>query len=60
MMQVDPMYDVAQYMTSSRYQQLVVAYLLAGMSGVKHGTVIRDDAFNLRRVASRRLLAMEA
>ena len=46
---VDPMYDVAQYMTSqdlTNWSPLI--YLPGpGISIVKHGTVIRDDAFNL-------------
>lgn len=48
-MQVDPMYDVAQYMTSpdlTNWSQLIY---LPGPAGnvIRHGTVIRDDAFNL-------------
>lgn len=46
---VDPMYDVAQYMTSpdlTNWSPLI--YLPGpGNSIIKHGTVIRDDAFNL-------------
>jgi hypothetical protein len=49
MMFVDPMYDVAQYLTSpdlTNWSPLI--YLPGpGISIVKHGTVIRDDAFNL-------------
>jgi fibronectin type 3 domain-containing protein/regulation of enolase protein 1 (concanavalin A-like superfamily) len=47
MMQVDPMYDVAQYMTSPDINNWSPLMYWPGMSGVKHGTVIRDDAFNL-------------
>ena len=46
-MYVDPMYDVAQYMTSSDLTNWSSLMYLPGMSIVKHGTVIRDDAFNL-------------
>jgi hypothetical protein len=46
-MYVDPMYDVAQYMTSSDLTNWSSPMYLPGMSIVKHGTVIRDDAFNL-------------
>ena len=48
-MYVDPMYDVAQYMIGTdinNWSQLL--YLPgAGNSIIKHGTVIRDDNFNL-------------
>jgi len=47
MMQVDPMYDVQQYMTSRDLITWSPLMYLPGMSNVKHGTVIRDDAFNL-------------
>ncbi len=47
MMQVDPMYDVAQYMTSSDINTWSPLSYWPGMSIVKHGTVIRDDTFNL-------------
>jgi len=47
MMQVDPMYDVAQYMTGTDINTWSPLMYWPGMSGVKHGTVIRDDAFNL-------------
>jgi len=47
MMQVDPMYDVAQYMTSPDINDWSPLIYWPGMSAIKHGTVIRDDAFNL-------------
>jgi len=47
MMCVDPMYDVAQYMTSPDINTWSPLIYWPGMSIVKHGTVIRDDAFNL-------------
>jgi len=47
MMCVDPMYDVAQYMTSPDITNWSSLIYWPGMSGIKHGTVIRDDAFNL-------------
>jgi hypothetical protein len=47
MMQVDPMYDVQQYMTSPDLITWSPLMYWPGMSNVKHGTVIRDDAFNL-------------
>jgi hypothetical protein len=47
MMQVDPMYDVAQYMTSRDLETWSPLTYWPGMSGIKHGTVIRDDAFHL-------------
>ncbi len=46
-MQVDPMYDVQQYMTSPDLINWSPLIYLPGMSIVKHGTVIRDDAFHL-------------
>jgi hypothetical protein len=48
-MYVDPMYDVAQYMTGSDINTWSPLIYLPGpgISIVKHGTVIRDDAFNL-------------
>jgi len=47
MMCVDPMYDVAQYMTSPDINTWSPLIYWPGMSIVRHGTVIRDDAFNL-------------
>jgi hypothetical protein len=47
MMCVDPMYDVAQYMTSPDINTWSPLIYWPGMRNVKHGTVIRDDAFNL-------------
>jgi len=47
MMCVDPMYDVAQYMTSPDINTWSPLIYWPGMSAIKHGTVIRDDAFNL-------------
>jgi len=47
MMCVDPMYDVAQYMTSPDLKTWSPLIYWPGMRDVKHGTVIRDDAFNL-------------
>src|SRR5690242_9363368 len=47
-MYVDPMYDVAQYMTSSDLTNWSPLIYLPGPGNIiKHGTVIRDDAFNL-------------
>jgi hypothetical protein len=48
-MYVDPMYDVAQYMIGSDINTWGPLLYLpgAGNSIVKHGTVIRDDNFNL-------------
>jgi hypothetical protein len=46
-MQVDPMYGAQQYMTSPDLIHWSPLIYLPGMSNVKHGTVIRDDAFNL-------------
>ena len=47
MMCVDPMYDVAQYMTSPDLKTWSPLIYWPGMRDVKHGTMIRDDAFNL-------------
>ena len=47
MMQVDPMYDVAKYMTGADINAWSPLIYWPGMSIVKHGTVIRDDTFNL-------------
>jgi hypothetical protein len=47
MMQVDPMYDVAQYMTSPDINTWSPLIYWPGMSDIKHGTQIRDDAFHL-------------
>jgi hypothetical protein len=47
MMCVDPMYDVAQYMTSPDINTWSPLIYWPGMRNVKHGTVIRDDAFHL-------------
>jgi hypothetical protein len=46
-MQVDPMYGPQQYMTSPDLINWSPLIDLPGMSNVKHGTVIRDDAPNL-------------
>ena len=46
-MQVDPMYGAQQYMTSPDLINWSPLIYLPGMSNVKHGTVIRDDAFHL-------------
>jgi hypothetical protein len=46
-MQVDPMYGPQQYMTSPDLINWSPLIDLPGMSNVKHGTVIRDDAANL-------------
>ena len=48
LMYVDPMYDVAQYMASSDLTNWSSLIYLPGPGNIiKHGTVIRDDAFNL-------------
>jgi hypothetical protein len=46
-MQVDPMYDVQQYMTSPDLTNWSQLKYLPGLGNTKHGTVIRDDAFHL-------------
>jgi len=46
-MQVDPMYNVQQYMTSRDLITWSPLKYWPGMRDVKHGTVIRDDAFHL-------------
>jgi len=47
MMCVDPMHDVAQYMTSPDLITWSPLIYWPGMRDVKHGTVIRDDTFHL-------------
>jgi hypothetical protein len=48
-MQVDPMHDVAQYMTSNDFINWSKLLYLPGPAGkvIRHGTVIRDDSFKL-------------
>ena len=48
-LQVDPMHDVAQYMTSPDLMTWSKLIYLPGPAGkiIRHGTVIRDDAFRL-------------
>ncbi len=59
MMYVDPMYDVAQYMTSLDLTNWSSPFYLPGPGTIlKHGTVIRDDAFNLPPVGLRPAIAI--
>lgn len=46
-MYVDPMYDVTQYMTSLDLTNWSAPFYLPSGGPPRHGTAIRDDAFNL-------------
>lgn len=45
-MYVDPMYDLAQYMTSSDLTNWSSPIYVPNAGSIKHGTIIREDAFN--------------